>query len=72
LRIDWLDRTSKTHPPDPLNKSKFRKKGGGVLIAVRFDLKIEVKSQSKVKLKLSHLNSISERRILYAQLNATE
>ncbi len=26
-----LDRSTKTHPPDPLNKNKYKEKGGGVL-----------------------------------------
>ena len=54
-----LDRTPKTHPPDPLNKSKFREKGGGVLIAVRSDLKIEVKEvpiKSKAEIISLELN----------------
>ncbi len=38
-----LDRTAKTHPPDPLNKNKFKEKGGGVLIAVRSDITVEPK-----------------------------
>ena len=38
-----LDRSAKTHPPDPLNKNKFREKGGGVLIAVRSDINVEPK-----------------------------
>ena len=38
-----LDRSTKTHPPDPINKKKFREKGGGVLIAVRSDLNVESK-----------------------------
>ena len=36
-----LDRSSKTHPPDPRNPKRFRKNGGGVLIAIRRDLDIE-------------------------------
>ena len=38
-----LDRSAKTHPPDPINKKKFREKGGGVLVAVRSDLNVEPK-----------------------------
>ena len=38
-----LDRTARTHPSDPLNKTKVRENGGGILIAVRADLKVEVK-----------------------------
>ena len=54
-----LDRTAKTHPPDPLNKTKFREKGGGVLIAVRADLKVEVKEiaiKSKAEIMSLELN----------------
>ena len=32
------DRSQLTHPPDPSNPKKFRKYGGGVLIAVRSDI----------------------------------
>ena len=35
------DRSRKTHPPDPLDPKKFKRNGGGVLIAVRTDLDIE-------------------------------
>ena len=38
-----LDRSKKSHPYDALNPSKFRKNGGGVLIATRADLDIAVK-----------------------------
>ena len=40
-KIFRLDRSSKTHPPDSKNPKKFRKNGGGVLIAIRNDLDIE-------------------------------
>ena len=36
-----LDRTNKSHPSDPSNPDKFKKNGGGVLIAVNRDLDIE-------------------------------
>ena len=39
-KIFRLDRTPKTHPPDPSNSSKYKRNGGGVLIAVRRDLDI--------------------------------
>ena len=39
-KIFRLDRSPKTHPPDPNNPDKFRKNGGGVLIAIRRDLDI--------------------------------
>ena len=43
-----LDRSDFTHPIDPNNPSKFRRNGGGVLIAIRRD--IDVKS-NKVEFK---------------------
>ena len=36
-----LDRSSKTHPPDPINPDKFKTNAGGVLIAVNNNLDIE-------------------------------
>ncbi|MCP4459038.1 MAG: hypothetical protein GY816_13600, partial [Cytophagales bacterium] len=39
-KIFRLDRSPKTHPLDPNNPDKFRKYGGGVLIAIRRDLDI--------------------------------
>ena len=39
-KVFRLDRSPKTHPPDPNNPDKFRKNGGGVLIAIRRDLDI--------------------------------
>ena len=41
------DRSPKTHPPDANDPKKFRKNGGGVLIAVRSDLEIV---QTKIQL----------------------
>ncbi len=41
--IPRLDRTEKTHPPDPSDPKKFKKNGGGVLIATRANLEINVK-----------------------------
>ena len=38
-----LDRSQNTHPIDPLNPSKFRTNGGGVLIAVHNELSIQSK-----------------------------
>lgn len=38
-----LDRPSKTHPLDPTNPNKFKKYGGGVLIALMADLDVESK-----------------------------
>ncbi|MCP4457121.1 MAG: hypothetical protein GY816_03695, partial [Cytophagales bacterium] len=39
-KVFRLDRSTKTHPPDPDNPTKFRRFGGGVLIAVRRDLDV--------------------------------
>ena len=38
-----LDRSGKTHPPDPTDPKKFRKHGGGVLIATKADLNLTIK-----------------------------
>ena len=35
------DRSMKSHPPDVLDPNKFKRNGGGVLIAVRSDLEVE-------------------------------
>ena len=43
-----LDRSDKSHPPDPNNPKKFRRNGGGVLIAIRDDLDVKC---SEIKLK---------------------
>ena len=48
-----VDRSILTHPPDPNNPDKFRRNGGGVLIAVRSDLdirskKIKINSKAEV------------------------
>ena len=39
-KVFRLDRTAKSHPPDPNNPNKFRKSGGGVLIAIRRDIDV--------------------------------
>ena len=49
-KIFRLDRNNVTHPPDPTNPNKFRRNGGGVLIAIRRDLDI---TSTKVDLKPS-------------------
>ena len=43
------DRSQTTHPSDPSNPNKFRKYGGGVLIAVRSDMEATVKRLSMRK-----------------------
>ena len=40
------DRDKTSHPPDPDNPNRYRKYGGGVLIAVRSDLQAEYKNIS--------------------------
>ena len=42
-KIFRCDRTVDTHPPDPSNPKKFRKNGGGVLIAAKAVIAYEVK-----------------------------
>ena len=37
-KVSRLDKSAKTHPIDPNNPNKFRKNGGGVLIAIRRDM----------------------------------
>ena len=54
-KVFRCDRTISTHPPDPLDPKKFRKNGGGVLIAVRTNLAFEVK-RIKTKCKAEFLS----------------
>ena len=42
-----LDRSYKTHPHDPLNPRKYRKRGGGVMIAVNRKLNKQSKKVGK-------------------------
>ena len=42
-KIFRLDRSEKAHPIDPLNTNKYRRNGGGVLIAINASLQIESK-----------------------------
>ena len=39
-KIERLDRSAKSQPPDPNNPNKYRKNGGDVMIAIRHDLEI--------------------------------
>ena len=43
------DRSQVSHPADPNNPQRFRKNGGGVLIAVRSDIQAEIKRLSTRK-----------------------
>ena len=52
-KIFRLDRSEKSHPVDPVNPNKFKRNGGGVLIAVRVDAEVEsriVKSTCKAEI----------------------
>ena len=52
-KIFRLDRRPETHPPDPDNHTKFRRNGGGILIAVNncLDMKPKLlKSSSKAEI----------------------
>ena len=40
-KVFRLDRLQKTHPPDPHDPRKFRKYGGGVLIALKTQLDVQ-------------------------------
>ena len=42
-KIFRKDRSSRSHPPDPSNPNRYRRNGGGVLIAVRTDLNLTSK-----------------------------
>ena len=42
-KIFRCDRSPKTHPPDPGNPNRFRRNGGGVLIAISQRLDVNVK-----------------------------
>ena len=42
-KVFRLDRSNFTHPPDPENEKKYRRNGGGTLIALRHDIDIESK-----------------------------
>ena len=47
FKLFRLDRSDKTHPYDPLNPRKYRKRGGGVMIAVNRKLDIQSKKVGK-------------------------
>jgi hypothetical protein len=52
-KVFRLDRSVKTHPPDPNFPKKFRRNGGGVLISIRRDIdvvstKIDIKCDAEI------------------------
>ena len=52
-KIFRLDRCPKSHPPDPINRNKFKVNGGGILIAVHNNLDMRpkvLKSNSKAEI----------------------
>ena len=53
-----VDRSSKTHPYDPKFPKKFRKNGGGVLIAHRTDIDISVSKLSLVSCQAELLSVV--------------
>ena len=57
-KIFRLDRSERTHPYDPSQPKKFRKNGGGVLIAHRIDLDISSSKVSVVKAQAELLSII--------------
>lgn len=55
-----LDRSTKSHPPDPLLCKKFKRKGGGIVIAVKSTVEIEAKEiclKSKAEILSINLKS---------------
>ena len=54
-KIFRLDRTTTSHPPDPVYPKKFRRNGGGVLIGVKHNIDI-VSSEIKIKCKAEILS----------------
>ena len=57
-KVYRIDRTLKSHPWDPDRPKKFRKHGGGVLIAHRADLNISSVKFTKLKVKAELLSII--------------
>ena len=53
-----LDRSIKTHPFDPKQPKKFRKDGGGVLIAHKSDLKMKSQKFKKIRAQAELLSVI--------------
>ena len=75
-KVFRLDRSQKTHPPNPHDPKKFRKYGGGVLIAIKTQLVvqsnyIELKSKSEflaVEFKLNDSTKLSLQRAIGSAL----
>ena len=57
-KVFRIDRSSKSHPWDPARPKKFRKNGGGVLIALRNDLNLSSVKFTKVKVQAELLSII--------------
>ena len=47
-KVFRMDRSVKSHPPDPSNPRKFRRNGGGILVAIRSDLNVQSKCVGSV------------------------
>ena len=54
-KIFRLDRTTTTHPPDPVDHKKFRRNGGGVLIGIKHNIDI-ISNEIKIKCKTEILS----------------
>ena len=54
-KIFRLDRTTNTHPPDPVDHKKFRRNGGGVLIGIKHNIDI-ISNEIKIKCKAEILS----------------
>ncbi len=57
-KVFRIDRSAKSHPWDPSQPKKFRKNGGGVLLAHRTDLKISSVKFTKINVKAELLSVI--------------
>ena len=55
-KVSRIDRTGKTHPWDPNRPKKFRKSGGGVLIAHRTDISCESTQVGLIKVQAELLS----------------
>ena len=55
-KIFRIDRSGKTHPWDPQQPKKFRKNGGGILIAHRNDIECESTEVGLIKVQAEILS----------------
>ena len=66
-KVFRADRSVRTHPPDPTNPTRFRRNGGGVMIAVRTDLQVstkEIRLKGVQRFSLLNLQPLQELSLL--------